>query len=634
MPNYVIDYETLKNCTLLVAEDYKKDIRKIFTMSRMCNHLKELLVFFDTNIKNKEWHVSFNGLAFDSQITEFILRNRERLLLLSGEQVAMEVYAKSQSIINRQEEGLFNEFSEKDLKIKHLDVFKLNHWDNPAKRSSLKWIQYAMDWDNIIEMPIHHSTTITSWKEINTIIDYCCNDVKSTKRIMELSKDQIALRGSLSQEYNLPLYSASEPRISKELFMLFLSKKTGINKYELRQLRTNRDKIRVSELILPYTNFKTEIFKKLLDNFKEVIIDAKNTKGGFKYSLNYKGVKTDFGLGGVHGAIESGVYTASDGMIIMTSDVQSYYPNLAIKNKWSPAHLPQQEFCELYQWFFEERLKIPKKDPRNYVYKIILNSTYGLSNDKNCFLYDPEFTMRITINGQLSLMMLYEMLAEGIPNCKPLMQNTDGLEMMIPKEYKDKYLEICAEWEKITNLVLEHDEYKKLVIGDVNNYVAITTTDKTKCKGRFEFENLALHKNKSFLAIPKALFNYFVHGTLPEQSLAENNNIFDYCAGVKIKGDWKFQQICVRDGKLTKEDLQKTLRYYISNNGCKIIKTNTLDAREIQVESGKWLLTEMNKMIIHKDLQDYNIDLSYYTDKVYKEIANIIGNPHKQMSLF
>ena len=73
-------------------------------------------------------------------------------------------------------------------------------------------------------------------------------------------------------------------------------------------------------------------------------------------------------------------------------------------------NIPQEAFCEQYEWFFDERKKIPKKDPKNYVYKIILNSTYGLSNDENSFLYDPEFTMRITINGQLSLSMLYEMI--------------------------------------------------------------------------------------------------------------------------------------------------------------------------------------------------------------------------------
>jgi hypothetical protein len=42
--------------------------------------------------------------------------------------------------------GEFAEFSPKQLHIKQIDVFKLNHWDNPAKRSSLKWIQFSMDW--------------------------------------------------------------------------------------------------------------------------------------------------------------------------------------------------------------------------------------------------------------------------------------------------------------------------------------------------------------------------------------------------------------------------------------------------------------------------------------------------------
>ena len=49
----------------------------------------------------------------------------------------------------------------------------------------------------------------------------------------------------------------------------------------------------------------------------------------------------------------------------MSSDVTSFYPMLAIKNGWSPAHLPSREFCELYQWFFDERKKIPKSNPMN-----------------------------------------------------------------------------------------------------------------------------------------------------------------------------------------------------------------------------------------------------------------------------
>ena len=281
-------------------------------------------------------------------------------------------------------------------------------------------------------MPIHHSFHVVE-SEIEEIIKYCINDVKSTKQIMHLSKEQINLRRSLSEEYDIDLFSASEPRIAKDLFLHFLSNDTGIKKWELKQLRTSREQIIFKDIILPYISFETATFQNLLKKFQDVILYPGQTKGGFKYSAQYKGIKTDYGLGGIHGARESRVYNSTDDMIIMTSDVVSFYPNLAIRNKWAPAHLPKEAFCNQYEWFFEERKKIPKKDPKNYVYKIVLNSTYGLSNDENSFLYDPQFTMRITINGQLSLTMLYEMICEGIPGAIPLMQNTDGLETMIPR---------------------------------------------------------------------------------------------------------------------------------------------------------------------------------------------------------
>jgi hypothetical protein len=598
----------------------------------MGNQLPELVNFLEANKKNDEWHISFNGLSFDSQITEYILRNKTMLLTLTGVEVAGLVYKKAQDIIYRQENKEFSEFSERDLSIRQIDVFKLNHWDNPAKRSSLKWIQFSMDWHNLLDMPIHHTTKIETKEQLDTVITYCINDVKSTKQIMHLSKEQIMLRKSLTSEYKIPLFSASEPRISKELFLMFLSEEMGVKKYDLRNLRTKRDFIKVKDIILPYTKFKTKPFQMLLDNFNDLVINARDTKGGFKYHMTYKGVQTDFGLGGAHGCTKSGVYESSDSMIIMSSDVTSFYPNLAIRNKWSPAHLPKEIFCDKYEWFFEERKKLPKKDPKNYVYKIILNSTYGLSNDENSFLYDPEFTMRITINGQLTLMMLYEMLSEGIPGSVPLMQNTDGVEMIIPVEHKQRYMDICAEWEKITNLQLEHDQYTKMIIGDVNNYIAVNTAGKSKCKGRFEYDNLALHKNKSHLIIPKALYAYFVDDILPEQFLQDNRNIFDYCAGVKIKGDWEFQQTCIINREITRQTLQKTLRYYISTKGCKIYKVHKNDKREIQLESGKWM-QELFNQYEERPWADYNIDESYYLDKIYKEINNIIPK-RNQLSLW
>jgi hypothetical protein len=520
-----------------------------------------------------------------------------------------------------------------------------------------------MDWHNVRDMPIKHSTVIRTKEQLDTIISYCINDVLATKQVMMLSKDQIMLRKALTNEYGINLYSASEPKISKELFLHFLSSKLNIRKYDLKQMRTKRDSIVVGDILLNYISFNRKEFKNIHEKFKTLKINPNDTKGGFKYSVTHKSVKTDFGLGGVHGATKAGVYEAKDGMIIMTSDVTSFYPNLAIRNGWSPAHLPKEEFCEQYEWFFEERKKIPKKDPKNYVYKIILNSTYGLSNDENSFLYDPEFTMRITINGQLSLVMLYEMLSDGIPESVPLMQNTDGLEMIIPETAKDRYLEICKKWEDMTQLQLEHDQYDKMIIGDVNNYIAVfkeKELDKetyesmkkktphfvyreeagkyyvktTKCKGRFEFSDLPLHKNKSALIVPKAIYHFFIHNVAPEIFIQQNRNIFDYCIGVKRKGDWIFMETCFIKGVRHDRELQGVVRYYVSDKGCKLIKVNKADGRETRLEAGKWLQTEFNLHEI-KPWGDYDINDEYYLERVYKEIENISKlKEQSQLSLF
>ena len=633
MNHWIMDYETLSNCFVAVFKHYKTDETHIFSVCKLQNDYDKFIEFLKQNIENREWHISYNGLAFDAQITHNIIKDHENLKLMDGESIAQEIYTYAQACIERSNKNEFQEFPEWHMSIKQIDVYKLNHWDNMAKRSSLKWIQYSMDWDNMVDMPLPHDTEITSKQQLDMIISYCINDVDSTKEIFNQCKPLIALRKNLTDQYGINLYSASEPRISKELFAYYLGKELGIPKYELKKLRTYRNVIKVKDIILDYIEFATPEFNNLLDKFKTVEINPNFTKGGFKYSVIYKEVKTDFGLGGAHGCNKPGVYESDEDNIIMSSDVASFYPNLAIKNKIAPAHLDKKAFCDLYEWFFTERKKIPKSNPMNYVYKIILNSTYGLSNDKSSFLYDPQFTMFITINGQLTLMMLYEMICEAIPEAIPLMQNTDGVETVIPRSKKQIYLDVCKKWEEITSLTLEHGIYSKLVLADVNNYIAVDEDGKAKCKGRFEFEGLALHKNKSKLIIPKALYAYFVDGILPEETIKDNNNILDYCIGGKSKGNWQQVARSIEHNQPVEYKLQKINRYYISNSGCKIIKVNKNDRREIQLEAGRWMQTIMND-IEHKDWALYDINEKYYLDAIEREINNIIGIQSNQLLLF
>jgi hypothetical protein len=631
-----MDYETLSNCFVGVFKHYKTDEIRIFSICKLQNDYEKFVKFLKQNINNKEWHISYNGLAFDAQVTHSFLEDNKngQHEKMDGETIAEEIYGYAQDAIKRSNNREFQRFPEWEMKIGQIDVFKLNHWDNMAKRSSLKWIEYTMDWDNILDMPIEHDISIDTQEQLDTIIEYCINDVNATHEIYNRSKDLIALRKTLTDQYKINLFNASEPRISKELFSYYLSKELDIDKRDLKKMRTFRKVIKLDRVILPYIEFQTQTFNNLLERFKTVELDPNNIKGAFKHSIIYNGVKTHFGLGGAHGCSKPGVYESDNENVIMSSDVTSFYPMLAIKNGWSPAHLPSREFCALYEWFFNERKKIPKSNPMNYVYKIILNSTYGLSNDKNSFLYDPEFTMRITINGQLTLMMLYEMIMEAIPDAIPLLQNTDGIETIIPKSAKEEYLKVCARWESITDFNLEHDEYKKIILADVNNYIAINNNGKAKCKGRFEFENLALHKNKSKLVIPKAIYQYFVNNVLPEDYLETNKNILDYCIGSKTNSGWEVVADSLEEGILKQEKLQKINRYYISDSGVKLVKRNKNDGREIQLEAGKWIQTVFNKIKEEPTWEDYNINTKYYMQAIEKEINNILGTFNNQLKLF
>ena len=86
-----------------------------------------------------------------------------------------------------------------------------------------------------------------------------------------------------------------------------------------------------------------------------------------------------------------------------------------------PAHLGL-EFTKLYSKFIEDRIaeKHKPKDKRDQVliegYKLILNGVYGKSGEETSFLYDPLYTYKTTIGGQLFIAMWAERMVEAVPD--------------------------------------------------------------------------------------------------------------------------------------------------------------------------------------------------------------------------
>lgn len=156
-----------------------------------------------------------------------------------------------------------------------------------------------------------------------------------------------------------------------------------------------------------------------------------------------------------------------------------------------------------------------------------------ISNDANSFLYDPEFTMRITMNGQSSLMMLSELLAESIPDCQPLMQNTDGLEM-IGKPYDVKSLETVSKYE-INNGM---PKYVRVVSYGNNHFNHVLCTDNPAPS---EFNN---NWNQILIQCGRLTDGSFVPATREEYEAFIIENERQEAIGNKSYKDKSLREIC------------------------------------------------------------------------------------------
>ncbi len=298
---WVYDIETLKSCftysainvdtgeiVQFVLHKYKDDRQLLF------NHLKQC-----------KGHIGFNNLNFDYPIIHLFLINFKKWAddfheFLNSEDIVSLLYQEAKRIIEEQNKPEFNNvvaIKSKDVLIPQLDLFKLWHYNNKARSTSLKALEISMNYPNVMEMPIDHTRDDITLEEIPSILKYNLNDVLATFEFYKKSLAKISLRKSLNAEYNIPCMNWSDSKIGEQLILKLYCDKTEKDVWEVKKQRTYRDKISFKDCILDYIQFESKEFTELLTYFKSQVITE--TKGAFAKSVIYKGFKYDYGTGGI-----------------------------------------------------------------------------------------------------------------------------------------------------------------------------------------------------------------------------------------------------------------------------------------------------------------------------------------------
>ena len=574
------DIETFPNCFTLTMEMLNQPTHAVWEISQYRDDRQQLLAFFRELAASQTPMIGYNNINFDYPVIHFLWNNPSATY--------QQIYAKAQEIIEGQDR-FGHIIWASDRFTPQIDLFKMYHFDNKAKSTSLKFLQINMRVDSVEDMPIEPGTVLTQ-EQVNTLlIPYNYHDVQETKRFAHYAHHAIEFRQGLEEQFGIDVYNWNDTKIGEQTITSRLGDDVcydiSTGRRQMRQ--TPRTQIPLKNIIFPYVSLKKPEFKRIYDymcsqTLRSEEINAAGeestnikTKGAFKnLTATVEGVEYHYGVGGIHGSVEKKRIQATDDWWIVDVDVSSLYPSIAIVNGLHPEHLGER-FASVYGDLKKERKKWQKEKGRKCTeanaIKLALNGAYGKSNSKFSVMYDPQFTMTITINGQLMLSMLLEWLTD-VPTLQVIQANTDGITFYIHKNYYEQAREICKRWEQLTRLDLEEARYAKMYIRDVNNYIAVGMDGGCKLKGAYwtpdplryhesidESQPPAWHKNFSNVVSTRAAVANMVEGVDIETYIRSCFNPFDFCCAVKVTGGSKLFWGDKR--------VQKNTRFYISTDG-------------------------------------------------------------------
>lgn len=624
--DFIYDIETYYDLFCVAIVHVPTRTRWIFEVSDRVNqgHLFVEFIMWLRDIDARMF--GFNNEGFDWLVCQHLVELFER----QGYFTAYDAYAKAQEIFDTQDSNRFGLMIWPDQRVvKQGDLYKIHHFDNRARSTSLKKLEIAMQSRTVVDLPYPpHEPTTSEQKD--EIIVYMCHDVSETFKFYMASLDQIKFRDDLAVKYpNLgDVINFNDTKIGKKFFEQELEQRFPGICYERvggRRVarQTHRPIIALADVVSPKVQFREPAFQAILDRINTSRIVE--TKGVFEdMKAHVGGIDFVFGVGGIHGSQHATSIYPDDEYDLVDVDVASYYPNLAIANRFFPAHL-SDAFCDIYQEVFMMRKQYGKKTAENQMLKLALNGVYGDSGNVYSPFYDPQYMMSITINGQLFLCMLSEwVMAIG---CKMVQVNTDGITCLVPKHRREEFAATCATWENHTGLELEHVEYSAMHIRDVNSYMAVKKEDgSVKRIGAYGYvtpledpytRERQWHKDHSALVVPKAAEAKLVHGVDIAEFIMNHRNPFDFMLSVKVPRSSRLEVV---DDQGVSKVVQNTTRYYVSTVGGAFVKVmpplarNPDIERKIGVEKG-WTVKDVNNA---DDFDWSTVNWLYYIEAAKK----------------
>jgi hypothetical protein len=278
--DYIWDIETYKTAFTFSAISVDEQHAVSFECSQRKNEADKLFSFLGELKRKKHRMVGYNNIGFDYPVLHDLISVSDKALTVSGKAVATRVYKKAQSIIGS-DDRFGHIITDKSQYVQQIDLYKIMHFDNPARATSLKALEFNMKADSIVDLPYDPHSDLTD-DQIDVLLAYNMHDVKMTLLFYKECLSQINFREELSVKYNRNFLNHNDTKIGKDYFIMRLEEDLPGSCYRIgkkgeRHLnQTKRDVINIKDCLFNYYDFKRPEFQLVLEWFgKQQLTETK-----------------------------------------------------------------------------------------------------------------------------------------------------------------------------------------------------------------------------------------------------------------------------------------------------------------------------------------------------------------------
>ena len=537
----------------------------LLTCDVECYHNYFLIMFYSVKHDKYTYIEVFNGSDYDKAKLKKLLTHHT-IITFNGNNydiplIYMLLDGKTTEQLKKASDDIIHERIRSWEILKAYKTFDIDHVDIidilPG-HATLKIYGGRIHTKTMQDLPLDPSSIIEE-SQLPLMRKYCANDTRVTAELYHEVEFQIGLRKQIGDKLGIDLRSKGDSKIAESIVLDRLAQ-LGVDVRKKPQTTGewyyNAPK---------HVKFNLPQCRELLNEYQSNVYyldETGHVKFKFSDGKTFRKIKIGdtvytCALGGIHSTEKAMYYSAGDDHCIEDCDVTSYYPSTIINCCCYPEHLGS-EFITVYQDIVRERVNAKKSGDKAkaQALKIPINATFGKFSDRYSRFYSPFLSPKITVTGQLSLLMLIEKLEEN--GIKVISANTDGIVTYFHKDKSELKKKIVDAWCRVTKYDMEITSYKLIASRSVSDYIAIKTDGHVKAKGAYADLTDSYNRLRNNPRCPicfTAIREYLANGTPIEQTIKECKDIRQFVTIATANGGCRWGD----------QTFGKSIRFYYSS---------------------------------------------------------------------